>query len=36
MLGFFRELVALYSSDNLRDTILLNNKDILIGGEPFF
>ena len=36
MLGFYSELVALYSTDNLRDTILLNKKDILIGGKPFF
>ena len=36
MSGFFSELVALYSGENLRDTILFNNKDILIGGEPFF
>ena len=36
MLGFFSELIALYSSDNLQDTILFNNKYILIRGEPFF
>ena len=36
MLEFFSELVAFYSSENLWDTILFNNKDILIGGEPFF
>ena len=36
MLEFFRELRTLYSTRDFHDTILFNNKDILIGGEPFF
>ena len=30
------ELKTLYIHDNMCETILFNNKDILIGGKPFF
>ena len=32
---YFSELKALYNSDSMRDTILFNNKEIIIGGKPF-
>ena len=35
---YFSDLKTLYNSDlsSKRDTILFNNKQILIGGKPFF
>jgi len=36
MLKFFSELTSLYSNNSWRDQLLYNNKDILIGGKPFF
>ena len=35
-LKFFSELTSLYSNNSWRDQLLYNNKDILIGGKPFF
>ena len=36
ILLYFSELKTLYNHDNMCETILFNNKDILIGGKPFF
>ena len=36
ILSFFSELKALYNSNSMRDTILFNNEEILIGGKMFF
>ena len=36
ILLYFSELKTLYNHDNMCKTILFNNKDILIGGKPFF
>ena len=33
---YFSELKTLYNHDNMGETTLFNNKDILIGGKPFF
>ena len=35
-LKFFSELTSLYSNNSWCDQLLYNNKDILIGGKPFF
>ncbi len=35
ILLYFNELKSLYNSHNIHDTILFNNKEILIGGKPF-
>ena len=35
-LKFVSELTSLYSNNSWRDQLLYNNKDILIGGKPFF
>ena len=32
----FSELINLYFEYSPRDTVLFNNKEILIGGKPFF
>ena len=36
ILLYFSELKTLYKHDNMCEIILFNNKDILIGGKPFF
>ena len=36
ILLYFSELKTLYNHDNMCEIILFNNKDILIGGKPFF
>ena len=36
ILLFFQELKALYGCHHGQDTILFNNKEIRIGGKPFF
>jgi len=36
MLDYFKELKDLYQNHEVQNTILFNNKNILIGGKPVF
>ena len=36
MLDYFKELKDLYQNHKVQNTILFNNKNILIGGKPVF